>query len=105
LITADTELLYNYRLLLPTRPKFNSPTDMRFTLTTLLIALFAAIAMAVTPQLYDVIISVPNDAPKGTLEEAKEKVRNTEGAEITHEYSELRLNGWTASCWTLANGS
>ncbi|KAF2443779.1 hypothetical protein P171DRAFT_486499 [Karstenula rhodostoma CBS 690.94] len=60
---------------------------MRFTLTSLLVALFAAVAMAVTPQLYDVIISVPNDAPSSVLEDAKEKVRNTEGAQITHEYS------------------
>jgi hypothetical protein len=75
---------------------------MRFTLTTLLIALFAAVTMAVAPQFYDVIISVPNDAPRSTLEEAMEKVRNTDGAEIKHVYSTLQaglpLHGWTASC-------
>lgn len=60
---------------------------MRSALASLIVALFAAVAMAVTPQLYDVIISVPNDAPSSVLEDAKEKVRNTEGAQITHEYS------------------
>ncbi|KAF9731881.1 hypothetical protein PMIN06_005523 [Paraphaeosphaeria minitans] len=60
---------------------------MRFAFTSLLVALFAAVAMAVTPQLYDVIISVPEGSPSGMLEEMKEKVRQTEGAQITHEYS------------------
>ncbi|KAJ4347829.1 uncharacterized protein N0V89_009199 [Didymosphaeria variabile] len=43
--------------------------------------------MAVAPALHDVIISFSKDAPSSLLEEAKEKVRNTEGAEITHEYT------------------
>ncbi|KAL1601407.1 hypothetical protein SLS60_006320 [Paraconiothyrium brasiliense] len=60
---------------------------MRFAITSLLTALFAAVAMAVAPVLHDVIISFSEDAPSELLEAAKEKVRNCEGAVITHEYT------------------
>ena len=60
---------------------------MHFALSTLLTVLFAAVAMAVAPTFHDVIISFPNGAPGHLLEEAKEKVKNTKGAKITHEYS------------------
>lgn len=60
---------------------------MHFALSTLLLALFAAVTMAVAPAFHDVIISFPKDAPGHLLEDAKEKVRNTKGAKITHEYS------------------
>lgn len=53
--------------------------------------------MAVAPTFHDVIISFPNDAPSSLLEEAKEKVRNTKGAKITHEYSTLGLRHARAS--------
>jgi hypothetical protein len=60
---------------------------MHLTLSTLLVLLFAAIAMAVAPTFHDVIISFPKDAPSHLLEDAKKKVKDTKGAKITHEYS------------------
>ena len=59
---------------------------MHITSSTLLLAFFAAVAMAVTPAFHDVIISFPKDAPGHLLDDAKERVRNTKGAKITHEY-------------------
>ncbi|KAF1970169.1 hypothetical protein BU23DRAFT_557059 [Bimuria novae-zelandiae CBS 107.79] len=51
--------------------------------------------MAVAPTFHNVIISFPKDAPGQLLEDAKEKVRNTAGAKITHEYT--IINAFAAS--------
>jgi hypothetical protein len=60
---------------------------MRFTLFTLLVALFAAVAMAVPPKMISVIISFPNDTPDHIVQSAKDMVTKAKG-KITHEYSE-----------------
>jgi hypothetical protein len=61
---------------------------MRFALFSAIIALFAAVAMAVAPKLYSVIISFPKNTPDHVVESAKDMVRANKG-KITHEYSKF----------------
>jgi hypothetical protein len=59
---------------------------MRFALTALSAALFAAFAMAAAPH-KSVIMSWPNDTPDSVVEAAKQAIIDAKGV-ITHEYSE-----------------
>ncbi|KAF2129134.1 hypothetical protein P153DRAFT_367406 [Dothidotthia symphoricarpi CBS 119687] len=61
---------------------------MRFTILSVLIALFATFAMAAVPQ-KSVIISWPNETPDHVVEEAKEAIRKANGV-ITHEYNIIK---------------
>jgi hypothetical protein len=60
---------------------------MRFALFSIIIALFAAVTMAVAPELHSVIISFPNETPDHVVQSAKDMVLAGKG-KITHEYSE-----------------
>ncbi|WPH00976.1 Hypothetical protein R9X50_00381000 [Acrodontium crateriforme] len=61
---------------------------MRVTITFLLVALLAALAMAVAPQ-SPVIVSYPEDTPNSVIQEAMEAIKKAGGV-ITHEYSLIK---------------
>lgn len=66
---------------------------MRFVLTSLFVALFAALAMAVAPH-KSVIMSWPNDTPDSVVADAKQAIIDAKGV-ITHEYSkDMQSSVW-----------
>ncbi|KAK5107121.1 hypothetical protein LTR62_001711 [Meristemomyces frigidus] len=63
---------------------------MKLSLTNLLLASFAAISLASTPQDHNqVIVSYPKDTPTAVIEEAMEAIRKA-GGTIEHEYSLIK---------------
>ncbi|KAK1055731.1 hypothetical protein LTR74_015442 [Friedmanniomyces endolithicus] len=71
---------------------------MRFTLSFLLLALFAALCLAATPQ-KQVIISYPEDTPQYILDQAKAEIIKA-GGMVEHEFSLIK--GFVAKLSTKA---
>lgn len=58
---------------------------MRSVFLSLLVALFAALAMAAAPQ-RSVIISWPNDTPDEIVEKSKDAIRKAKGEHSNHPF-------------------
>ncbi|KAK5120139.1 hypothetical protein LTR85_006620 [Meristemomyces frigidus] len=61
---------------------------MKLPITILLLALFAVLGLAATPQ-KDVIVSYPNDTPSSVVDDAKNAIVKAGGV-IEHEYTLIK---------------